>query len=713
MKKITRFFLILVAIATWGSVANATNTACAGTLTTAAQGSFTLGYNYTFTTSGTSVTITFELLDTKTGLVAQLVTPANAYTNMALVSGQKYTYTLTGQTPGATITYACYFAYAGASARTTDLTYTVGDACGTSSDVTKPVMGTAVVVGTPTVSSVNLTLTATDDVTSPVINYVANDATNGITNKALLTNSSGNVTVSGLAASTSYNLTITAKDAAGNISTNSASASFTTASHPVAPTPPTRNAATVIGIYSDTYTCVSNAFQWWAATTSVDVVTGGNTSKLITSGNCFGTQVSTLQDVSSMQFLHVDIYPTTVTTMQIGIVAPAGNEYHPANTLVANQWNSFDISLADFKTGKPSLDLTKLTQVGFWGMNGTFYLDNVYFYTNVVPSLVVSTVSLTIAQPATSTNTFGITTSSTWTVASDQTWLTPSSLSGTGNATITLTATSANSTYSSRTATVTITGSGTTKTITVTQSPLLPSAAPTPTLAAAKVISVYSDAYTNVGSPNFFPGWGQQTVATATTLGGNNAMQYSNFGYQGITLNATDVSSMNKLHVDIFPTTETTVRLTPISHNPGGAEFPTSLGTLTAYTWNSFDIMLTTYTGVVYTAIDQFKFDGGTGGTFYMDNLYFFNDTSTGLNAIETSELVSCYPNPMTDKLTVSAKSEISQVIVRNLVGQTVKITMVNGLEKSIELSNVAAGNYLVTVKLTNGQVSTQKLVKL
>ena len=61
MKKITRFFLILVAIATWGSVANATNTACAGTLTTAAQGSFTLGYNYTFTTSGTSVTITFEL----------------------------------------------------------------------------------------------------------------------------------------------------------------------------------------------------------------------------------------------------------------------------------------------------------------------------------------------------------------------------------------------------------------------------------------------------------------------------------------------------------------------------------------------------------------------------------------------------------------------------------------------------------------------------
>ena len=711
MKKITRFLLVLAAFVAYGTMANATNTACSGTLTTAAQGTFTLGYNYTFATSGTSVTITFELLDTKTGLVAQLVTPANAFTSMTPVSGQKFTYTLTGQTPGATITYACYFPYAGGSARTTDLTYTVGDACGASTDVTKPVMGTAVVVGTPGISSVNLTLTATDDVTSPVVNYIADDATNGITNKALLANSSGNVTVTGLAASTSYNLTITAKDAAGNISTNSAVASFTTGANPVAPTPPARNAATVLGIYTDTYTCVANTFQWWAASSSTDVVTSGNTSKLITSTNCFGTQVTTLQDVSSMKYLHVDIYPTTVTTMQIGIVTNPGGEYHPANTLVANQWNSFDISLADFKTGKPALDLTKLTQVGFWGMNGAFYLDNVYFWTDVAPSLVVSTAALTIAQPANSTNTFGITTTSTWTAGSDQTWLTPSSTSGTGNATITLTAT-ANTTYANRTATVTITGSGATKTITVTQSPLLPSAAPTPALAAAKVISVFSDAYTNVGSPNFFPGWGQATVATATTLGGNNAMQYSNFGYQGITLNATDASSMNKLHVDIFPTTETTVRLTPISHNPGGAEFPTSLGTLTAYTWNSFDIMLTTYTGVVYTAIDQFKFDGGTGGTFYMDNLYFFNDTNTGISDV-ANNAISCYPNPVINKLIVSAQSEISEVTVRNLLGQSVKSVTINSTSRTIDLSDVAAGNYFVTVKLTNGQLSTQKLVKL
>jgi len=36
-----------------------------------------------------------------------------------------------------------------------------------------------------------------------------------------------------------------------------------------------------------------------------------------------------------------------------------------------------------------------------------------------------------------------------------------------------------------------------------------------------------------------------------------------------------------------------------------------------------------------------------------------------------------------------------------------------NDLTKTIDLSNVASGNYFVTVKLANGQLSTQKIVKM
>jgi hypothetical protein len=236
-------------------------------------------------------------------------------------------------------------------------------------------------------------------------------------------------------------------------------------------------------------------------------------------------------------------------------------------------------------------------------------------------------------------------------------------------------------------------------------------ASPTPTSPAAKVISIFSDAYANLAATDFFPGWGQTTAASQTTLGGNAVMKYANFGYMGIALaNPLDASGMNKLHVDILPTTETSVRITTIS---AGHELPTSVGTLIPNVWNSFDILLSTFTGVVNSSIIQFKLDGGTGKTFYMDNLYFFNDTATGLNDIRNAGEISCYPNPASNQLTVNANSEISQVVVRNLLGQTVKTSQVNGLEKSIDLEGVAAGNYLVTIKLANGQLSTQKMVKL
>jgi hypothetical protein len=83
------------------------------------------------------------------------------------------------------------------------------------------------------------------------------------------------------------------------------------------------------------------------------------------------------------------------------------------------------------------------------------------------------------------------------------------------------------------------------------------------------------------------------------------------------------------------------------------------------------------------------------------------------MNSIETIPAISCYPNPITNKLTVSARTEISQLTVRNLLGQSVKTATVNGFEKVIDLSDVASGNYLLTVKLANGQLSTQKIVKL
>ncbi len=108
-----------------------TNTECAGIASDAQQGSFSVGYKYSFQTTGTNVKITFELLDTdKSGLVAFLwkQTPFTE-TPMSNVSGKIYSNTITGQTLGATISYAVKFAFAGGQAVTKYFSYVVGNTC--------------------------------------------------------------------------------------------------------------------------------------------------------------------------------------------------------------------------------------------------------------------------------------------------------------------------------------------------------------------------------------------------------------------------------------------------------------------------------------------------------------------------------------------------------------------------------------------------------
>jgi len=106
------------------------NTACSGTSTDASDGSFILGYNYDFTTSGTDVTVTFEMLDSQVGLVAFLWNRTDGFVETQMTAdGNVFTLTLSDQVVGTELTLACKFAYSGGYAVTTDYQYTVGDDC--------------------------------------------------------------------------------------------------------------------------------------------------------------------------------------------------------------------------------------------------------------------------------------------------------------------------------------------------------------------------------------------------------------------------------------------------------------------------------------------------------------------------------------------------------------------------------------------------------
>ncbi len=69
-----------------------TNSQCSGSESEATQGSFSVGYRYDFTTNGTDVTFTFELLDKdKSGVVAYLWSQSPfSETQMTSMSGNKF-----------------------------------------------------------------------------------------------------------------------------------------------------------------------------------------------------------------------------------------------------------------------------------------------------------------------------------------------------------------------------------------------------------------------------------------------------------------------------------------------------------------------------------------------------------------------------------------------------------------------------------------------
>ena len=112
-----------------------TSTPCSGFSTQALEGTFSVGYNYSFVTSGSEVLVTFEILDTdKQGLSPQLFIEPSTFLNMANPSGKTYTYKFTGKTTGDVLNFSLRAAYAGGLVRSKIFNYTVGNTCALSTN---------------------------------------------------------------------------------------------------------------------------------------------------------------------------------------------------------------------------------------------------------------------------------------------------------------------------------------------------------------------------------------------------------------------------------------------------------------------------------------------------------------------------------------------------------------------------------------------------
>ena len=143
--------------------------------------------------------------------------------------------------------------------------------------------------------------------------------------------------------------------------------------------------------------------------------------------------------------------------------------------------------------------------------------------------------------------------------------------------------------------------------------------APTPTQLTDEVISVFSNAYTDLAGSNFSPWW---DAVQTTQVSVSDVITYATLNFQGIDIPATDVSTKEYLHVDFYVETPTSDAL-DIYLISAGLEKGYQLLTPTTpdQQWVSVDIPLTYFDNVNLTSVNQFKIVGN--GTILFDNIYF------------------------------------------------------------------------------------------
>ena len=161
-------------------------------------------------------------------------------------------------------------------------------------------------------------------------------------------------------------------------------------------------------------------------------------------------------------------------------------------------------------------------------------------------------------------------------------------------------------------------------------------AAPAPTLAASKVISMFSDSYTNVAVDTWRTSWSNATL-TDLNISGNATKKYSALDFVGIEATTTPINAttMTHFHTDVWSAdfTEFKIKLVDFGANGqfGGGddkEHEITIPSPAKGTWVSLDIPLSSFTGLTTSAhIAQLIYVGSPSGnnTVYIDNVYFHN----------------------------------------------------------------------------------------
>ncbi|MCL7983923.1 MAG: hypothetical protein M8872_01525, partial [marine benthic group bacterium] len=217
-------------------------------------------------------------------------------------------------------------------------------------------------------------------------------------------------------------------------------------------------------------------------------------------------------------------------------------------------------------------------------------------------------------------------------------------------------------------------------------------AAPTPTVPEADVISLFSDAYTDVPVDTWSADFDDADLADIE-IEGNPTKLYTNlvFSVAEFTSQPVDATEMTHFHMDVWtpdPTADPAVfRIKLVDFGPDGefgggddSEHEISLNNtttpaMTTGAWAALDIPLADFTGLTGTGAIAQLILSGDPNTVYVDNVYFYRTGGGGdvplvaapTPTVPEADVVSMFSNAYTDVLVDTWSVDFDQADVEDV----------------------------------------------
>ena len=245
-------------------------------------------------------------------------------------------------------------------------------------------------------------------------------------------------------------------------------------------------------------------------------------------------------------------------------------------------------------------------------------------------------------------------------------------------------------------------------------------AATTPTKLANDVISLFSNAYTNVTVDTWRTSWSSATLEEIK-IGTNDVKKYTGLDFVGVetVANKINISTMDSFEFDVWTPNSTSLRFKVVDFGADGAfgggddkEHETTI-TPSLNGWNHVATAISSMTGLTTKSnIAQLVFASAPVGSsiIYLDNVLFSKKPAVGLASI-AQETIGVFPNPASNSLSITSTKNIQVVTIYNALGQAVLTTSPNANNATVDIAALPNGLYTVKASI-NGVDAFKKIIK-